>query len=342
MKRLLYVATPGVRNDVAYGGLGMLVYDIDGGHKLARRFSTFQVEPEVPPENVKGIVAHAGTARVYVSTIKRIGAFDLGNDVPVWIRTYEGGCDRLALSPDGKVLYVPSLEGPHWLVVAAASGDVITRLEPKSGAHNTIFGPSGKAVYMAGLKSPLLSIADTSTHKLARTCGPFAASIRPFTVNGAETLVYVNVNELLGFEVGDLRSGKKLHRVEVPGFKRGPVKRHGCPSHGIGLTPDETELWVCDAFNKRMHLFDATMMPPRYKQSLALRDEPGWVTFSLDGKYGYPSTGEVFESKSKKLVATLSDETGRPVMSEKMLEIDFEGESPVRAGNQFGIGRKLG
>jgi len=54
----------------------------------------------------------------------------------------------------------------------------------------------------------------------------------------------VNVNELLGFEVGDLKTGKMLHRVEIAGFEKGPVKRHGCPSHGIGLTPDEKELWV--------------------------------------------------------------------------------------------------
>ena len=24
------------------------------------------------------------------------------------------------------------------------------------------------------------------------------------------------------------------------------MKRHGCPSHGIGLTPDEKELWLAD------------------------------------------------------------------------------------------------
>src|SRR6185436_2094156 len=98
--------------------------------------------------------------------------------------------------------------------------------------------------YLAGLKSPLLTIADTGKHEAARTCGPFAASIRPFTVNGRESLCFVNVNELLGFEIGDLTTGKKLHRVEVAGFQKGPVKRHGCPSHGIGLTPDEKEIWV--------------------------------------------------------------------------------------------------
>ena len=35
-----------------------------------------------------------------------------------------------------------------------------------------------------GCKSPLLTVADTKTHKVVGTVGPFAAAIRPFTVNG--------------------------------------------------------------------------------------------------------------------------------------------------------------
>ena len=31
--------------------------------------------------------------------------------------------------------------------------------------------------------------------------------------------------------------------------------------------------------------------------------------------------------------------SGRDVQSEKMLEIDFHGGTPVRAGDQFGLGR---
>src|SRR4030095_13841853 len=109
----------------------------------------------------------------------------------------------------------------------------------------------------------LLRIADTSVHQITREVGPFSAPIRPFTVNGRATLCFVNLNELLGFEIGDLQTGKKLHRVEVAGYKQGPVKRHGCPSHGVALTPDETEIWVTDAFNQRLHVFDATVMPPK-------------------------------------------------------------------------------
>ena len=131
------------------------------------------------------------------------------------------------------------------------------------------------------------------------TVGPFGNSIRPFTINAAQTLCFVNVNDLLGFEVGDMRTGKMLHRVEVTGFAKGPVKRHGCPSHGIGLTPDEKELWLADGANSRLHIFDATVMPPKQVASLAVRDQPGWITFSLDGRHAFPSTGEIIDTKTQ-------------------------------------------
>ena len=247
----------------------------------------------------------------------------------------------MALAPDGKVIYLPSLEKEHWHVVDALTGDVIKKIVTKSGAHNTIYGLDGRHAYLAGLKSPILRVTDTKTHSVVREIGPFGNVIRPFTVNGRETLCYVNVNDLLGFEVGDLATGKMLHRVAVEGYEIGPTKRHGCPSHGVGLTPDEKELWLTDAANSRMHVFDNTVMPPKQMASIGLRDEPGWVTFGLDGRYAYPSTGDVIEVKTRKIVAGLTDEKGTAVQSEKLLEIDFAGGRPVRAGDQFGVGRKV-
>lgn len=339
-QHLLYVASPGIRNYVEYGGVGILVYDIAAGHKFVKRIPTWDVAEGAKAENVKGIVANAQTAKIYVSTPQRVACFDLLTEKKVWDKEYDGGCDRMALSPDGKTMYVPSFEGPHWHVVNALTGEVIKKLEPNSGAHNTVYGLDGRFAYLAGLKSPLLRVADTKTHTIIKEVGPFSKPVRPFTVNGNQSLVFVNVNELLGFEVGDLNTGKMLHRVEVAGFEKGPTKRHGCPSHGVGLTPDEKELWLCDAFNERVHVFDATQMPPKQMMSIKLREQPGWVTFSIDGKYAYPSTGEVIDVKSKKIITALSDETGRQVHSEKMLELVFANGKPVRTGDQFGLGRK--
>ena len=338
-KRYLYVASPGVRDYLEYGGHGLLVFDIDNDHKFLRRIKTAGLDAEGKPLNVKGICANAETGRLYVSTIKQLMCLDLASDKLLWEREYEGGCDRMALAPDGTTIYLPMLEGPAWQVVDAASGEVVAKVEPKSGSHNTIYGPSGRAAYLAGLKSPLLTITDTRDHTIERTVGPFSAAVRPFTIDGRERRCYVNVNDLLGFEVGDLATGKVLAKVVVEGFQRGPVKRHGCPSHGIGLTPDEREVWLTDGHNTRLHVFDASRMPPQQVATIKLRDEPGWITFTIRGDYAYPSTGEVIDPATKRIVTALKDEEGRDVQSEKMLEIDFVGTRPVSAGNQFGVGR---
>lgn len=339
VERRLYVAVPGIRNYLEYGGHGLLVYDIDHGHKRIRRIATAGLNSKGVPNNVKGICASALTKRIYISTIEQLMCLDLVTEKLLWERRYEGGCDRMAITPDGRLIYLPSLESSFWNVVRAEDGEIVAKIVPNSAAHNTIIGLQGDEAYLAGLHSPYLTVCSTKTHAIVRTVGPFAASIRPFTVNGAETLCFVNTNGLLGFEVGDLRAGKMRYHVEVQGFETGPTKRHGCPSHGIGLTPDEQELWLTDAHNSRLHLFDATVMPPRQVASIVLKDQPGWISFTIDGQYAYPSTGDVVDVKTRKVVTELKDEAGRPVQSEKLLEIDFQSGQPIRVGDQFGIGR---
>jgi hypothetical protein len=81
-------------------------------------------------------------------------------------------------------------------------------------------------------------------------------------------------------------------------------------------------------------------VPPKMIGSIRLeQDEPGWLTFSIDGRYAYPSTGEVIEVKTRKIVGKLVDEENRDVMSEKLMHIVFRDGRPVRTGDQFGIGR---
>ncbi len=337
--RLLYVVCPGIRDYLEFGGAGILVFDIDAGHKFVKRIDTRASQLD-KPRNIKGVVASAATKKLHFTTPESLFCVDLLTEKTEWEAKLPQGCDRLAATPDGKTLFVPSFEKDIWNVVEAATGKVIADIETKSGAHNTICGLDGARAYLAGLKSPMLFVADTKTHKVVDKIGPFAASIRPFTVNGSQTLCFVNVNELLGFEVGDLKTGKKLHRVEVPGFKKGMVKRHGCPSHGIGLTPDEKEVWVVDAFNERVHVFELSGAESKYATSIKLREQPGWVTFSLDGQFAYPSTGEVIDTATKKIITALTDEKGRAVHSEKMVEIHVKGGTPVATGDQFGLGRK--
>lgn len=336
-ERYLYVVTPGIRDYLEFGGAGILVFDIDNGHKFVKRIDTPASRLE-KPDNVKGVCAHAASNRLYFTTRSKLYCVDLLTEQTLWDTSPPKGTDRLAITPNGKTLYVPSFEGDIWNVIDAATGKVLRDMDTVNGAHNTVVGLDGSKMYLGGLKSPYLFVAETRAHTLARKLGPFGGSIRPFTVNGAQTRAFICVNDLLGFEVGDLATGKVLHRVEVADVKKGPVKRHGCPSHGIGLTPDEKEIWVVDGFNETVHVFD-NADPPKQKESIKLREQPGWVTFSLDGKFAYPSTGEVIDTKTKTIIAKLTDEKGREVHSEKMVEIHKADGKFVANGDQFGVGR---
>src|SRR5580765_1802650 len=147
-QRFLYAALPGVGggNNISYGGAGILVFDIDHGHKFVKRVAmptSLPVPPSTngrpvsPQEAIKGIAAHAGTARLYVSTNRCVAAFDLLTDKLIWEQRYEErGTDRIALSPDGATLYAPELGAPKWVVADASTGALITTIDKPGNPHN--------------------------------------------------------------------------------------------------------------------------------------------------------------------------------------------------------------
>ena len=336
-KRYLYVAVPGIRDYLGYGGHGILVFDIDNDHRFVKRIATKGFHPDGTPSNVKGVAVSVPLNSIYVSTIESLQRIDLTTDKIIWEKTFEGGCDRMSISPDGKTMYLPSFEKTFWNVVDCATGQVIKKIEVNKRAHNTIYGPSGEHVFLDDIASPWLYIADAKKHELVKKVGPFTNFVRPFTINGKETVTYVTVDSLLGFEVGDLITGKNLAQKEVEGWEAGPVRRHGNPSHGIALAPDEKEIWLADGYNMRLHVFSA-FSPYQQLTTIPLSDMPGWISFSIDGKYVYPSSGEVIEAKTRKIITRLQDEFHNNVSSEKVVEIDLAGNKAIKAGNQFGIG----
>jgi len=341
---LLYAAVPGRTNDIGFGGIGILVFDAARNFRFVKRINTWDYTAIEQPENVKGVAVSASLGMIYISTVKRLAAWDLITEKKVWEQTYDGNCcDRMAISPDGKTMYVPTFEGPYWYVVDAKTGSLIKTVQtPQSvGAHNTIWSLDGSKVFMAGLQSNVMSIADAKTHAVVQTVGPFGNRVRPFTVNGAGTLIYANVNDLLGFEIGDVKTGKVIHRVEVQGYgwARERLAGHGCPSHGVALSPDEKEVWVVDAANSSVHVFDNTVMPPKQIKSIKVRDQPFWLTWSINGKWVYAASGDIIDAQSKQVIASLKDEMGRDVEGEKVVEVLYENGKLLKTVDQFGVGQ---
>jgi hypothetical protein len=335
-KRYLYISTPdAAQKEGRTTGQGILVFDIDDGHKLVRRI-------DIPAfkEGLRGFAVNLKTHRAFFSTSnRRVGAFDLETEKIVWDRTYEAGADRSSVTMDGKKLYVPtgywySGDDSGFLVLNAENGDLIKRVVVNPAAHNTIVSLDGRFLYVGSRTQ--LSIYDTKDEKLIRHIPDVGErGIFPYTMDSKNKIAYVCLGNHVGFDVVDLEKGKALHRV----FAGEEKIAHR--THGAGLTPDETELWISDQAGKRLFIYDATKMPPVPKGAVELsQGGHGWVAFSLDGKYAWSHAPEVFDVKSKKLVATLKDETGTPVSGSKYFEVHFRNGKLVEAGNEFALGRK--
>jgi hypothetical protein len=59
----------------------------------------------------------------------------------------------------------------------------------------------------------------------------------------------------------------------------------------------------------------------------------------IDGQYAFLSSGDVVDVKTKKIVAQMKDEYGKPMHSEKFLEMAFSNGKLLRTVSQFGEGR---
>ncbi|MEP7321459.1 MAG: YncE family protein [Saprospiraceae bacterium] len=316
------------------------IYDIDHNHQFIRKF-------EVPGTGeYKGVSADAKRNRLYLSsyTNDQFVAVDLKTEKIIWSIPINGYPDSHAQTPDGKYIYLPRRHARSWSVIDADQGKIVATITiPYGNPHNTWASKDGKKMYLAALGNEYLYVADTKTNKIIKKVGPFQPNpddpwgwtqkkhngpkgIRPFAVSKDDHYCYVNVDGILGYEIGDITTGKKIGRIEIEGFEK---KRGGhlTTSHGVNFPPDEKEIWVSNDAGPYVHVFDATVQPHQKIADILLSGRNGWITFSIPGDYAYASSGDVIDAKTKKIVSKV-------VESEKLIEIQFENGKAKIAGTR--------
>src|ERR1700674_1378524 len=345
------------------------VYDMDNGGRLVKKVS-------VPTTaGVRGAAASAATGMLYISygSDGNNGgfqlAYNLSTDKVVWTMSYSHGIDSQSVSPDGKKIYMPSGElasGGIWHVEDSSTGhDIATIDSGGSGPHNTIVSPSGARVYMGNRDFNLSSsspgvndfdIADTSTNLVVGKVSPLQSGARPFTINSKETLSFNTVTAFLGFQVGNLATGKVIYTVavdgsNVPGYKTQTSAT--IPSHGISLSPDDKEIYLVDQPNSYVHVFDVSGLPASPPVQVAdiklvnqmsgnqnecaydcLRD--GWIQHNRDGRFVIVGdSGDVIDTLTRQTIATMP-----AVLDSRVeIEIDFQDSTPIWAAtSRSGIG----
>nr|MBA2743294.1 hypothetical protein [Chthoniobacterales bacterium] len=246
----------------------------------------------------------------------------------------------LDCTPDGRKIYLPTGENKttNFNYVLDADGNILKKLVVSPRTHDNLCGLKGDYAYLETETSSYVSAVDTTTDQIAGTVGPFGDHVRPFTVNAGETLLFACIEHLFGFEVADMRTGRVLYRIPIRGFSYNPSRL--APSHGIGLTPNGQELWVCDATNPYVHVFDSSVMPPRQKKAVRVSyPDTHWITFDIAGRFAYISGPhgtsqpmDVIDTATKLKAATIQ-------ASRNIVEVDFLNGTVTAVGSQWGVGR---
>lgn len=325
----------------------LYVYDMDHTPRLIK-------QRDLPTSaGVRGVVGDAAAHRLYISFGSdgdgggQLLAYDVLSDRVLWTQTYAFGIDSMAITPDGRYILMPDGEkasSPYWYVINASTGKPTgTRINGGSGPHNTVISLNGQHVYMGARNfsntPTYLTVANTTGAGNLRHIGPFLAGIRPFVINGKETLAYVTTTGFLGFQVADIHSGHILYTVDLtrlgfPNASSGP----SAPSHGIALSPDETRLAVVDWPNNMVHIFDVTGLPASPARKIAdiafsrsmHHDESncaydcaadGWLEYSRDGRFLYVGdVGDVIDTVANRVAYNLP-----PLYNtRKMIEVDMQ------------------
>jgi len=320
------------------------VYDIAAEHRLIK---TIRTVPGVG--DVRGVAASAVTGKLYVAYIDVSGTgmvycLNIYNDTILWNKPISPGVDRLAINPDGKLLYVPTWEGgsaDYINVVDADTGEIVREVHFSNRSHDTLYplsGPVFQETKANDGSGNYLYLIDPKSYTVSRV-GPYSGILGPYAVDNSSNYVVNNVMHLWGMQVANLKTGQII-TVSLPDHPPGDPGL----LHGIGWSPDQSEVWESSSGNDP-HIYVWAMdnpMAPVLKQTLTLKSSRGshWLTFDIKGDHGYVAPNknssdgtEIFDARTRTSLGLIDS-------TEDMIVIDFVDGNISRVGDQYGIGRR--
>ncbi len=264
-KHYLYLSSPDAAQADGHSGNGIMIFDIDDGHKFVRR-----IDIPMFREGMRGMTGNAKRHCLYYSTNNHgLGCFDLESEKVLWEKHFDVGCDRSSITPDGSKLYVPTgwwyLDPSGGLIVVnPETGEEIKRIAAGPAAHNSITSLDGEFVFL-GTTTALTMFRTKDDFKVREITPVGEFGVFPFTVDSFNHFAYVCLGKHVGFDVVDLRTGEVPYRVLAGDT---PIEHR---THGAALTPNEKELWISDQVGKQLFVFDATQKPPKQTAQIPLQ-----------------------------------------------------------------------
>jgi YVTN family beta-propeller protein len=260
--------------------------------------------------NPHGIVASPDRRTLYVSVegTDELVAVDVAAN-QVRARAKVGRApNEVSITLDGRKVFVPLRNDAAIDVVDTAAMKVVDRMKAPAWPHNSYVSANGRRLYLGTMAGARITIYDTATHKQLSEIAP-GDWVRPIALRRDEKLAYVALSKLHGFAVVDLEAGKTIRRIELPALPAGTqIPPFDTLTHGLALTPDESELYVTSMAGKAVYAFSVPGLERLAK--IDVGRFPNWISISADGKQVWVSnqlddTVSAIDTRTKSVIATI-------------------------------------
>ena len=220
-----------------------------------------------------------------------------------------GKPNHCAVTPDGHYVTVPIRDGDSVAIIDVPQQKIVKVL-PIKEPHNSVNTGSNRYTYVTAMSGNEIDIIDFEKMDYSAHI-PVGGRPRPVVISKDGRTMYVAVSYLHGFNVVDIPEKKVIERVEMPSEHPGPPRPRKFESpdtytHGLALTPDESELWVTSLLDDSVYFYD--MKTKKFTGHMATGDGPNWVVFTPGGKLGVVSNTDsddvaIFNVKEHREVA---------------------------------------
>jgi len=234
--------------------------------------------------------------------------------------------NNLAITKDGGRVLVGIRSEPGVVDVIDTTALKRTKSIPVDGSvHNVYVTPDGKYAVSGSIENKAATVIDLNTEqavwkiKFDRPVRPMAFETRP---DGSTSRIFVQLSGMNGFAVVDFAKRAEVARITLPDQPGGfgiAEGRTGTPSHGIGVAPDGSSLWVNSTFANAvfkyslpdLKLIGHANLPEVHPSGRAPSGAvPEWITFTPDSKLVYVSDSaarlvSVIDTKTLKHVAAI-------------------------------------
>jgi len=278
----------------------LFVENTQGGDVSVIDGRTLTVVGTIPVgQTPEDIVAAPDGSVLYLSRIVRsasgrptgtgeVVAIDPATRAVTWRANFHGSPNHLAVSPDGKRVFVTIVSGDWVDVVDPATHAMVDSITVGTGPHDIEVTADGRRLFVGLIRGTDVVEVEVATHRILRKIA-VGDNVRPIALSSDERRLFVQLSRHHEFLVADPESGEVLRHVAmpVPEGKSLPATMPIDVNHGLRVTRDGKFLLANGSIVDETAIFALPSFT--LVGTVPVGRDPNWITLSPDGSRAYVS-----------------------------------------------------